>query len=108
MSVQPAYLVGHEPAHQTQPALAPYTGAGALSILSYNALPLASFFITSQVGPSQLAATYQLRLQHEEAEEEQTVDVHGVYTQVSPTLHIYININVCEYVRVRICVCRSL
>ena len=57
---------------------------------------------------NKLAATYQLRLQHEEAEEEQTVDVHGVYTQVSPTLHIYININVCEYVRVRICVCRSL
>ena len=57
---------------------------------------------------NKLAATYQLRLQHEEAEEEQTVDVHGVYTQVSPTLHIYININVCEYARVRICVRRSL
>ena len=41
------------PAQQTQPALAPYTGTGALSLLFYNTLPLASFFITSQVGPSQ-------------------------------------------------------
>ena len=57
---------------------------------------------------NKLAATYQLRLQHEEAEEEQTVDLHGVYTQVSPMLHIYININICEYVRMHICVCRSL
>ena len=57
---------------------------------------------------NKLAATYQLRLQHEEAEEEQTVDLHGVYTQVSPIFNIYINIKICEYVRMHICVCCSL
>ncbi len=43
VGIQPA------PAQQTQPALVPYTGTGALSLLFYYALPLASFFITSQV-----------------------------------------------------------
>ena len=57
---------------------------------------------------NKLATTYQLRLQHEEAEEEQTVDLHGVYTQVSPIFNVYININVCEYVCMYICVCCSL
>ena len=47
VGIQPA------PARQTQPALAPYTGTGALFLLFYNTSPLVSFFIISQVGPSQ-------------------------------------------------------
>ena len=40
---------------------------------------------------NKLAATCQLRLQHEEAEDEQTIDLHGVYAQVRPIFNIYIN-----------------